>query len=116
MVEQKLYATILREYGNDSQVKMCIEECSELINALCKSYRGRTKDADIITEIADVTIMCRQMAMIYGEEEVEKEITRKQERMLERMKGRLSLREIAYIKGEDITHPLTDELPFDNIY
>lgn len=111
--EKKLYQTILREYGDDSQIKMCIEECSELINALCKRFRSRGKDADVITEIADVTIMCQQMSLLFGEDEVKDEILRKQERMIDRMKGRISLREIAYIEGREITEPLADELPFD---
>lgn len=113
MDEKKLYQAILREYGEDSQIKMCIEECSELINALCKRFRGRGKDADVITEIADVTIMCQQMALLFGEDEVKDEILRKQHRMIDRMKGRISLREIAYIEGREITEPLADELPFD---
>lgn len=113
MDEKKLYQAILREYGEDAQIKMCIEECSELINALCKRFRGRGKDADVITEIADVTIMCQQMALLFGEDEVKDEILRKQYRMIDRMKGRISLREIAYIEGREITEPLADELPFD---
>lgn len=89
-------------------------EQDELINALCKRFRGRGKDADVITEIADATIMCQQMALLFGEDEVKAEILSKQERMIDRMKGRLSLREIAYIEGREITEPLADELPFDN--
>lgn len=45
---------------------MVSEECAELINALCKYKRGRVTDSDVITEIADVMIMCEQMAYYFG--------------------------------------------------
>ena len=44
------------------------------------------KDVDIITEIADVMIMMKQMAIIFGEKAVNDEISRKLERLEERMK------------------------------
>ena len=72
-------------YGVDSQIKMAIEECSELINALTKAWRGRSTNEDIITEIADVIIMCEQLAVIFGRDKVGREITRKVERLAERL-------------------------------
>lgn len=45
-------------YGFPAQAAMVVEECSELTNAICKFRRGRVGEDDIITEIADVMIMC----------------------------------------------------------
>ena len=45
---------------------MVFEECGELINALAKVYRGRSSGQDVITELADVSIMIEQMATMLG--------------------------------------------------
>lgn len=55
-------------------------------NAICKFRRGRVGEDDIITEIADVMIMCEQLSNYFGKEKVELE----KERKLERLKERLS--------------------------
>lgn len=73
-------------YGFDTQAAMVSEECAELINALCKYKRGRVTDSDVITEIADVMIMCEQMAYYFGQDLVEAE----KERKLQRLKEKLS--------------------------
>lgn len=69
-----------------AQAAMVVEECSELTNAICKFRRGRVGEDDIITEIADVMIMCEQLSNYFGKEKVELE----KERKLERLKERLS--------------------------
>ena len=74
MNAEKLYRAALDAYGKDAQMKMAIEECSELINALCKDYRGRVNNDAVATEIADVMIMCAQMALIYGKDNVMNEV------------------------------------------
>lgn len=71
----------IETFGVEPQIDMAIEECSELINALCKWRRKRVDDPEVITEIADVRIMMTQMAMIFGWEEVEAEEQRKLERL-----------------------------------
>lgn len=81
----QLYAETILEFGIAAQQKMAIEGCSELINALCKYDRGRNDCNDVITEIADVMIMCEQMAFIFGPEAVAREKHRKQERLLQRL-------------------------------
>lgn len=75
----------VEKFGEQSQIDMAIEECSELINALCKLRRQRVGPIDVITEIADVQIMCAQLAYIFGEQSVEEERMRK----IERLKGRI---------------------------
>ena len=71
---------------DDTFRAMVVEECSELTNAICKFRRGRVGNDDIITEIADVMIMCEQLSYYFGKEKVELE----KERKLERLKERLS--------------------------
>lgn len=57
-------------YGFPAQAAMVVEECSELTNAICKFRRGRVGEDDIITEIADVMIMCEQLSNYFGKEKV----------------------------------------------
>lgn len=80
ILQQALFA-----FGETAQKTMAIEECAELINALCKEQRKRVNTQDIITEIADVTIMMRQLTMMYGEFQVGVEIERKINRLRERI-------------------------------
>ena len=83
---ENLYKKVMETYGFPTQAAMVVEECSELTNAICKFRRGRVGDDDIITEIADVMIMCEQLSYYFGKEKVDSE----QERKLERLKERLS--------------------------
>lgn len=83
---ENLCRKAMEVYGFPAQAAMVIEECSELTNAICKFRRGRVSNDDIITEIADVIIMCEQLSYHFGKEKVELE----KERKLERLKERLS--------------------------
>ena len=65
---------------------IAIEECAELIKALLKARRRSGSIEDIIDEIADVTIMCEQLKIMFGcEKEVAERIDYKINRQLERM-------------------------------
>lgn len=68
--ERHIYQQALDKWGIEAQVMMAIEECAELITALCHLYRGRR--TNIIEEIADVIIMIEQLSLIFGEEEIDK--------------------------------------------
>ena len=57
----------------------------ELITAISREQDGRATTEQVITEIADVQIMMRQLALIYGIDAVAKEIDRKQRRLLRRI-------------------------------
>ncbi len=72
-------------FGIDAQKKMAIEECAELINAIVKEYRGRTSEDDVITELADVSIMVEQLAIFYGYEKFLDERKNKMERLNKRI-------------------------------
>lgn len=84
--ERKVFNKALNEYGINSQKMMCIEECAELTNALAKLQRGRVGQMDIITEIADVSIMVDQMALFFGEDKFIEERKRKVTRLEERLR------------------------------
>lgn len=71
-------------YGFPAQAAMVVEECSELTNAICKFRRGRVGEDDIITEIADVIIMCEQLSNYFGKEKVALERERKKARKIKR--------------------------------
>lgn len=83
--EREIFRKALQEYGIMSQKMMVIEECAELTNAIAKMARGRAGVDDIITELADVSIMVDQMAIFFGEDKFNAERTRKVQRLNERL-------------------------------
>lgn len=67
-------------YGDMKQEDVCIEEMSELTQAIIRSRRRR--ESNIAEEIADVIIMLSQLSHIHEcEEEVQKWIERKCRRL-----------------------------------
>ena len=87
---EKLYLNAILKYGLDKQIMTLFEECGELIDAMAKTYRGRSTQEDVITELADVSIMVEQLAAFYGTDRFEAE----KERKLERLKNRLESKEV----------------------
>lgn len=84
--QKSICRRILVHYGVNNQYKQAIQECSELITAICHRMDGRATDDAMIDEVADVSIMVEQMANIYGMARVEARIEDKLRRQLERMK------------------------------
>lgn len=82
----RLYRKALALFDIAPQRRMMIEEASELIEALVREDRGRANKEDVITELADVLIMCEQLSLVYGEKEVLQEKARKLDRLAERLK------------------------------
>lgn len=76
---------ILYHYGNKNQILKAAQECSELCTALLQYAEGRKSFAEVITEIADAQIMAEQMAELFGQEAVAREIDRKLERQMKRI-------------------------------
>lgn len=74
------------KWGDEAQILLAIEECSELIQALVQTFRN-SKDPDVITEIADVLITVSQMRELFGRKEVDAEIERKIERTKKKLYG-----------------------------
>jgi NTP pyrophosphatase (non-canonical NTP hydrolase) len=80
----------IKTYGKDTQTQMLFEEMAELQNALCKLARNRGTADQVCEEIADVMIMCLQMAQIYGSKRVEQWANRKMLRLKDRLKHETS--------------------------
>lgn len=82
---RRIYEKALVKYGFENQLWMVTEECGELLNAIGKMRRERVTREDVITELADVTIMCEQIAQYMGYDDYTKEMERKLERLKERL-------------------------------
>lgn len=86
---REVYEKALTKWGIENQLWMVTEECGELLNAIGKMRRERVTREDVITELADVTIMCEQIAQYVGYDDYTKEIERK----INRLKNRLENKE-----------------------
>jgi NTP pyrophosphatase (non-canonical NTP hydrolase) len=73
----KLYEAAINKWGVEAQRNMAFEEIGELLTALARDRRGRATPEEIITELADVTIMCEQLATVLGFDLYKLEIERK---------------------------------------
>ena len=93
------YELFLKEWGQEAQERMAIEEMSELIKELCKKIRfNRDKFENVPNEkiednighikeeIADVLNMAEQLEIFYGTEEIEKIRSEKIRRTLNLLK------------------------------
>ena len=73
---REFYKRCIDVWGEDAQIKMCIEEMSELTKELCKNWRKVKRNTPeqidhICEEIADVQNMVDQMQLIFGEAKVD---------------------------------------------
>ena len=61
---------LLDRYGYRPQLMMLIEECSELIKAVCKMFRNGTcasaPSENFLEEMADVAVMFEQACMMFN--------------------------------------------------
>ena len=73
----KIYKEAIAKWGEEAQVNMLNEECGELITAVAQFRRGRTSHHDVMTELADASIMIEQIATMMNYEDFEKEKDRK---------------------------------------
>ena len=62
---REVYEDAIKKWGEYMQTQMAIEECAELIDALCKSNRGRNNKKDVLNEMVDVYIMIEQLFVLY---------------------------------------------------
>ena len=78
----------IEHYGKDVQSTVCMEECSELIQAISKEKRGKSDKDHLAEEIADVIICIEMLKQIYNiaEDEIYSWVITKQERTIERIK------------------------------
>lgn len=74
----------VQHFGYTAQLAKSIEELSELILAIAKAHNGGSC-VSVIDEIADVTIMVRQLRIIYGKDLVDQRIEYKLGRLMDRI-------------------------------
>ncbi len=70
MDRSEIYRATLEKWGEKAQYEQMVEECAELIAALKHYERGKIGRAEVIAELADVTLMVGQLTWMLGEEEV----------------------------------------------
>lgn len=83
----------IKEYGRITQSVICMEECSELIQAVSKQIRGIGSKESLIEEMADVTICLEMLKDIYDidDTEIGQQIQYKQDCMEQRMDRKSTL-------------------------
>lgn len=81
----ELYQKALSKWGEEAQINMVYEEIGELLTALSRFKRGRANHNDIMTELADVSIMVEQIATLMNYEDFETEKDYKLTRLKQRL-------------------------------
>lgn len=71
----------LKAFGEEHQQRKAVEEMGELNAALMQYKDGRVTKEAVITEIADVLITVSQLGLIFGLDEVSREVDRKIDRL-----------------------------------
>ena len=86
---RKIYNEALLEFGADCQITKAVEEMSELTKELCKYMVGSGNLFHIVEELADVTIMCEQLRIIFDcNQDVCNEMDKKVKRLSLRIEER----------------------------
>lgn len=88
--KQVVWRESIRKYGKEIQSIVCMEECSELIQAVSKRLRGKPGATDnLAEEMADVTICLYLLKEMYGitDEQLDEWIARKTARQSKRMQA-----------------------------
>lgn len=83
--QETILKAAIESRGFGAQHLQLTEECGELLAALNHYRRGRGSTKEVITELADVSVMVEQMAHKFGYEKFIKERNRK----ILRLKSRL---------------------------
>lgn len=89
----------IEKYGKETQSIVCMEECSELIQAISKRLRGKPDATDnLAEEMADVTICLYLLKEMYGitDTQLNEWIARKTARQYERMQA-----DDPFLEGKD---------------
>ena len=67
-INDPIYQKAVETFGQAAQKRLLIEECSELITAICHHFRGRATDDQVIEEMVDVQLMLNQMRVLINDE------------------------------------------------
>lgn len=86
-VNKEIVARSLEAYGNGIQLVVCMEELSELTQAISKEMRGKDNRRNLVEEMADVIICLEILKQVFEitDEDIDSWIKYKQERNLFRM-------------------------------
>ena len=86
-VNKEIVARSLETYGNGIQLVVCMEELSELTQAISKEIQGKDNRNNVIEEMADVLICLEILKQVFEitDEDIDSWIKYKQERNLFRM-------------------------------
>lgn len=71
----------LEKFGEKNQIQIAIEECAELIQALCHFERNRKTKEQVTQEIADVYLSLESLQHIFGKCQIEQWFDQKVERL-----------------------------------
>lgn len=88
-INKEIVSKSLDTYGNGIQLVVCMEELSELTQAISKEKRGKGSRDNLIEEMADVMICMEILKQVYGisDNEIQNYVCQKQNRCIERMKS-----------------------------
>ena len=81
----EIYRWTLKKWGTEAQYDQAVEECAELIAVLKHFRRGKAGEEEVISELADVTLMLGQLTYMFGQEKVKQRVEEK----LTKLKGLL---------------------------
>lgn len=98
--KQAVWRESIRKYGKEIQSIVCMEECSELIQAVSKCLRGKPDATDnLAEEMADVTICLHMLQEMYDitDKQLNKWIACKTVRQHERMRA-----DDPFMRSEDV--------------
>lgn len=86
-VNKEIVARSLERYGNGMQLVVCMEELSELTQAISEEIRGRDDRNNLVEEMADVIICLEILKQVFEitDEDIDSWIKYKQKRNLFRM-------------------------------
>ena len=86
MHEMSLLQRAIAKYGKDAQMKMVLEEMSELQKEICKLWRGKDNRDAIAEEVADVEIMLDQLKLML---DIPYQVEQHRQNKLQRLRERL---------------------------
>lgn len=90
-VQKARCRVIAAHYGIENQKYKACEEMAELIQAIMKTETEKIEYKHfeiLVEEIADVCIMMEQLRFFFGEVDVDRAITAKLNRQVQRMEGK----------------------------
>jgi hypothetical protein len=92
----KICKDALDKWGKEAQEFMMIEECAELIKAICKTKRCHSLPeyieavTNVVEELGDVYLMHKQMLLLFVKNhDLEKEYAMSIEKKLDKLKAKL---------------------------